>query len=79
METPRTKYYHDPEYHQLVDTMIGCIHKCHYTPSELREAALLASILYEEQQLPKRVLIPPNVESAINTLSEWTDAEEKKP
>ncbi len=71
--TPKDKYRNDVYYHNLVDVMISYIQKCNYTPSELREAALLASIIYEEQRMPKRMLIPSNVEDAINILSTWVD------
>ena len=49
MKTPREKYYSDLSYKRLVDVFINQIINCYYTPSELREAALLASIMYEEK------------------------------
>ena len=51
MKTPREKYLHDPTYHAFVDQLVACIMTCHFTPSELREMAILASILYEEGRL----------------------------
>lgn len=51
MKTPRDKYMNDNAYSAYVDCMVGMIIQCHFTPSELREMALLASILYEEKQI----------------------------
>ena len=51
MKTPRDKYQNDPAYKMLVDTLVSQIVECKYTPSELREAALLASIIYEEMTI----------------------------
>ena len=72
MKSPRDKYQNDSYYRNLVDVMISYIQKCDFTPSELREATLLASILYEEQRMPK-IMIPDNVENAMNTLSDWVN------
>ena len=49
MSSPRSKYYNDPHYHQLVDVMVNMIVQAQYTPSEMREAAILASIIYQER------------------------------
>ena len=51
MKTAREKYLHDPEYHRLVDHMVKMIIDLHFTPSEMREAAMLASIIYEERKI----------------------------
>lgn len=49
--TQRERYYNDSEFHTLVNYMVNCINSNKYTPSEMRDAALLASILYEEQNI----------------------------
>lgn len=41
------RYLCDPESKQLVDVMISMIHKAQFTPTELREAAILAATKYE--------------------------------
>ena len=48
----RKRYQTDPVFKALVDTMTAAIVKCQYTPSEMREAAIMASIKYEEQYSP---------------------------
>lgn len=42
---PATERYHrDPAFARLVDTLESLIYKAEYTPSELREAVILAAI-----------------------------------
>jgi len=50
MKTPREKYLNDPHYHALVDSLVTLITQCEMTPSEVREAAILACIIYEENK-----------------------------
>lgn len=71
MSSPRSKYYNDPHYHQLVDVMVHMIMQAKYTPSEMREAAVLASIIYQESQsiscvMPKEVISWLNKKEANN-------------
>ena len=75
MKTPRDKYYNDSHYHALVDLMIVHIQNCNYTPSEMREAAILASIIYEEHRIRRFQVpsIPKSVEDSLSILHEWTD------
>jgi hypothetical protein len=47
--TPRDRYNSDAHFKRLVDTMIQFIVDCQYTPSEMRDASLLASIIYEQR------------------------------
>ncbi len=61
MKSPRDRYNKDAHFHTLVDLMVNQIYACQYTPSEMREAAILASIIYTEQNpqiypFPKEVL-----------------------
>ncbi len=58
MKTPRDKYQNDPAYKMLVDILVNQIVECKYTPSELREAALLASIIYEEITIKPMFITP---------------------
>ena len=46
-DTPADRYMRDPAFKVLVDSMVAAIQQCQYSPSEMREAALLASIRYE--------------------------------
>ena len=51
MKTPRERYQNDNHFRVLVDLMVAHIDQCKYTPSEMREAAIMASIIYEEHRL----------------------------
>lgn len=54
MKTPREKYMNDPDYHNLVNTLEQLIEQAGFTPSELREACVLASINYEMRYIRER-------------------------
>ena len=47
---PRDRYQSDVDFHHLVDLMHAMIIKAQFSPSELREAAVLAACMYEERQ-----------------------------
>ncbi len=49
MKDPQERYLSDPAFKMLVDSMEIEIQRCNYSPSELREAALLAAIHYEQR------------------------------
>lgn len=47
----RERYNSDPTFHTLVDMMVAFIFDAKFTPSEMREAAILASIIYEQESM----------------------------
>jgi hypothetical protein len=49
--TGEQRYLHDAEFKMLVDTIHSLIDKLQYTPSEIRDAAMLAAIHYEMRQI----------------------------
>lgn len=49
--TPYARYASDVNFRQLVDTMEAHLHDAQFTPTEMREAALLAAINYERRNL----------------------------
>jgi len=57
MLTIREKYYTDPVFHNLVDVLYYQIEQANYTPSELRQAVLLAAILYEEKHVSPKIIL----------------------
>lgn len=71
MKTPREKYMNDPAYHDLVIAMEHFIERAQFTPSELREAAVLASINYEMRHVRDRT-IDPRTADAFRVLDEFT-------
>lgn len=58
MKTPKEKYMNDPEYRNLVRTLEGLIEQARFTPSELREACMLASINYEMRHVRENQIDP---------------------
>ena len=57
MRTPATeRYRNDAAFRNLVDMMRAAIENAEFTPSEIREAAMLAQILYEETNLRPRFI-----------------------
>ena len=48
---PRDRYLNDPLYKAVVDQMEYLLHTAQLTPSEMREAAVLASINYENMNV----------------------------
>ena len=75
MKSPREKYMNDPEYHRLVDKLEHFIESARFTPSELREASVLASINYEMRHV-RDMQIDPRTLEAFRILDEFT---ERKP
>jgi hypothetical protein len=48
MMTAKERYYNDPQFHGLVDLIYASISAGQFTATELRDAAMLAAILYEQ-------------------------------
>jgi len=70
MKSPKEKYMNDPEYHQLVDMLESFIDRARFTPSELREAAVLASINYEMRHV-RDFVIDPRTNEAFRILDDF--------
>lgn len=49
--TIRQRYETDASFRQMVNMMQACIEQGQFTPTEIREGAMLAQILYEERHL----------------------------
>ena len=70
LQSPRDKYMNDPEYHALVCALERHIDMARFTPSELREACMLASINYEMRHI-REMQIDPRTADAIGILDEF--------
>lgn len=51
-------YHNDTTFHSLVDALIGLIEKLEMTPSEIREAATFAAILFEQTRCCPTYVVP---------------------
>jgi DNA-binding CsgD family transcriptional regulator len=47
--TPRERYQTDPQFHALVEYILHFLYEARFSPTELREAAMLAAIIYDQQ------------------------------
>lgn len=65
LKTPVERYNNDPHFRNLVKYMEALIHQAQFTPSELREAVMLAAINYEMSRLSTVFMENDNVNNAI--------------
>ena len=49
MMTPMDRYYRDAVFHHLVDTLVAALEVAETTPTEIREAAMVAQLIYESR------------------------------
>lgn len=49
--TPDARYREDTTFHRLVDMLEAHLHNLDFTPSELRDAAMLASLHFEMRRV----------------------------
>jgi hypothetical protein len=68
MKTPSEKYLNDPEFRQLVCMLESFVERAQFTPSELREAAVLACINYEMRHVREMTIIDPRAAEAFRVL-----------
>lgn len=68
MKTPNEKYANDPSYRQLVDMLEALIVQAEFTPSEIREACMLACIRHEQYRRMRPVVISAEAARAIDVL-----------
>lgn len=50
MDTPRDRYQRDPLFARLVDMLAFHLERCDFTPTEVREAAMLAAVIVETRK-----------------------------
>lgn len=77
MKTPKEKYMNDPEYHQLVNMLENFIEQARFTPSEMREACVLATINYEMRHI-RDMHIDPRLDQALFVLDEFASKSQRR-
>jgi len=70
MKSIQERYLNDPVFHNLVVMMVSHIDAGKFTPSEMRDAAVYASTLYEINNV-KDFIIPDNVEKSFDIISDY--------
>lgn len=63
-QTAQHRYLHDVAFKQLCDLMLHHIMEMNYTPSEMRDAAMLASIMFEQSK-PREYFVSKDDLSAV--------------
>lgn len=58
MKTPAERYRQDPYFYNIVNLLRAELARGDFTPSELREAVILAATMHEMEHV--RPLFPPN-------------------
>jgi hypothetical protein len=71
--SPEQRYQTDPTYHGVVDMLEAMVRQCMFSPSEIREAAVLACIHYELRQETMPIAVPEDVFNAFQTIERWRD------
>lgn len=76
MKTIRERYESDNTFRMMVDYMVNVIDTNRYTPSEMREAALLASIIYDSMHVRSYKFETGEVETHLRELEKIINTKE---
>lgn len=76
LKTPQGKYDNDVQYHQMVDTIEHLLHEAQFSPSEVREAAVLACIHFEMRTVHRFQSVTYKVRDALKVLSDFRKEKE---
>jgi len=82
-QTPKDRYDHDPTYRRMTDLMESMLVAYQFTPSEMREMAIMASMHFEMRYGMRTYFqsVPSKVNEAFKQLEEFrvtSEAERKK-
>ncbi len=80
MSNPKERYENDPQYKRLCDMIESFLHQAQFTPSEVRECAVMACIHYEMKYGFRHYLqsVPMQVNDAFKTLETYRKSEDEK-
>lgn len=56
--TPAERFQRDPQFNRLVSVMEAMIESAEFTPTEIREAAMLAAVRWEMRRPPRSIMVP---------------------
>lgn len=77
--TPRERYLGSAAFKALVDVLEAQIRMANFSPSEIREAAMLACIKHEMETVRYGIVTPKGLEDAIRRYKRWVNGEEEEP
>ena len=75
--SPKDRYMNDPQFNNLVNMLESFIQQAQFTPSELREACVLASINHEMKHI-RQMQIDPRIEDSLRILDEFTSRKSRR-
>ena len=76
MATPWQRYDGDAQFRQLVDFLIAFLFGAEFTPSELRQAVILASIKHDELRVERSKISPDAIAAGhLRALELWLHKE----
>jgi len=83
MITKEEKYRNDVEFRSLVDILESYVHSAKYTPSEIREACILACIHHEMHHIqihtfPAEKVLPEGVVKSLKEIDSWIKSASKQ-
>ena len=78
MKTLEERYNNDPAFRSLVQVFEAYINQGDFTPSEIRQAAILACINIERWKLPKTIFVEKEAVNALKVLEDFIKEEEKE-
>jgi len=74
----RYKYQTDSQFKSLVDLFESFLHRADFTPSEIREAAMMASIHYEMTSIHRTYIPSVRLERELDRFHQVVDEELKR-
>ena len=77
MMTIREKYLSDTQFHALVDIMVAHIEQANFTPTEMRQAAVLASIIYSQRHVRRVYPVTEEMERVLRALNNFIESEDQ--
>jgi len=73
MITPRERYENDARYRRLVATLEAEIHRGHFSPPEIAEAATYAAIRYESERGLRGFAASERFADMLKVIDGWED------
>lgn len=70
MDTYWHKYQNDQRFRKLVDSILSHILKADFTPSEMRAAAMIASIKFEQMCFSRTYVVDKELENGLRVIEE---------
>jgi len=76
MQTPKERYETDNDFRTLVDVIFSFIDNAQYTPSELRQAVILASIRHAQLNIRvNNLILDRKASQTLSILEDWLKTE----